>query len=51
MALALALILICGFAAMIGIVFTQSAWPLVLAFLIVAAGLAVFGVLAYRHTE
>ena len=51
MALALALILISGFGAMIGIVFTQSAWPLFLAFLIVATGLAVFGVLAYRHTE
>ncbi|CAN5349206.1 hypothetical protein BH10PSE2_BH10PSE2_22260 [soil metagenome] len=51
MALAVLLILVCGFGAMIGIVFTQSAWPLILAFIIVAVGLGVFGVLAYRHTE
>ena len=51
MLLAVALVLICGFGAMIGLVYTQAAWPLILAFVIVAAGLGVFGVLAYRHIE
>ncbi|WP_428149381.1 hypothetical protein [Brevundimonas sp.] len=51
MGLALALVLLCGLGAMVGIALTQAAWPLITAFIIAAAGLGAFGVLAYRHTE
>ena len=50
-ATALALVLICGLGAMIGIALTQAPWPLIVAFIVAAAGLGVFGILAYRHTE